>query len=201
MSISPARINLRIYQGSTFRETFRWEAQTKGYIPISSISKTAPCVITTNGTHDIPNGWRFRVTDVLGMTQINQPSEDDFYLASNVTSNTIAINNINSINFSNYVSGGTISYNLPIPLNNFTAVFQIRENISSPTVIKELTSSAGGGIIIDNVNKVISVTISAADTTNFTFATAIYGLELTGLDGEIIPLIGGNISLIKEVVR
>lgn len=201
MSVTPARINLRVYQGSTFRETFRWESQTKGYIAISNVSKTAPCIITTTTNHSIPPGWRFRVTDVVGMSQINQASEDDYYIASEVTSNTITINNINSINFSNYSSGGTVSYNLPIPLENFSAVFQIRENISSTTVIKQLTSQLNGGIVINNTNKLITVTISAQDTTNFDFTNAVYGLELTGLDGEIIPLLSGNISLIREVVR
>lgn len=201
MSVTPARINLRVYQGSTFKETFRWESQTKGYVAISNISKTAPCIVTTTTNHGIPAGWRFRVTDVVGMTQINQASEDDYYIATEVTNNTITINSVNSINFSNYGSGGTVSYNLPIPLENFSAVFQIRENISSTTVIKQLTSQANGGIVIDNTNKLITITISAADTTNFSFANAVYGLELTGLNNEIIPLLSGNVALIREVVR
>jgi hypothetical protein len=201
MSVTPARINLRVYQGSTFKETFRWESQTKGYVAISNISKTAPCIVTTTTNHNIPAGWRFRVTDVVGMTQINQASEDDYYIATEVTNNTITINSVNSINFSNYGSGGTVSYNLPIPLENFSAVFQIRENISSTTVIKQLTSQANGGIVIDNTNKLITITISAADTTSFNFANAVYGLELTGLNNEIIPLLSGNVALIREVVR
>ena len=132
MSISPARINYKIYQGSTFKETFRWESQTKGYVNITNISKSAPCVITTSSTHTIPLGWRFRVTDVVGMNQINQPSEDSFYLATSVTNNTITINSLNSSNFSNYNNGGIVSYNLPVSLAGFTGVLQARETLSSP---------------------------------------------------------------------
>jgi hypothetical protein len=201
MSITPARINFKIYQGSTFKETFRWESQTKSYIPISNITKAAPCVITTSSSHTIPNGWRFRVTDVAGMNQINQTSEDQFYLANNVTNNTITINSLNSSNFTAYTSGGTISYNIPVSLNNYTGIFQMRENINSTTVIKQLTSAINQGIVIDNVNKVITITISAADTTSFNFTTCIYGLELTSPGGEVFPLITGTISLVKEIVR
>jgi len=201
MSISPAKINYKIYQGSTFKETFRWEAQTKGYTNITNISKTAPCVITTSNTHTIPQGWRFRVTDVLGMTQINQTSEDNFYLASSVTNNTITINSINSTNFNNYNGGGVISYNLPVPLAGFTGILQIRENISSPTTILQLTSAAGGGMIINDTNKFISITIPAITTAEFNFNSAIYGIELTSSLGEVFPLIIGNITVIKEVVR
>jgi hypothetical protein len=201
MSITPARINLKIYQGSTFKETFRWESQTKAYVPISNISKAAPCVITTSSTHNIPSGWRFRVTDVAGMNQINQSSEDQFYLANTVTSNTITINELNSTNYTAYTSGGTISYNVPVSLANFSALFQMRENINSTSVLKQLTSAPGQGIVIDNNNKIITINITAADTTNFNFASAVYGLELTSGTGEVFPLITGTISLVKEIVR
>ena len=201
MSITPARVNLRIYQGSTFKETFRWESQTKAYVPISNISKAAPCVITTSNTHNIPAGWRFRVTDVVGMNQINQSSEDQFYLANIVTSNGITINALNSTNFTAYSSGGIISYNVPVSLANFTALFQMRENINSTTVIKQLTSAPDQGIVIDNNNKIITITISAADTTNFNFTSAVYGLELTSASGEVFPLLTGTVSLVREIVR
>jgi hypothetical protein len=39
---APTKANLKIYQGSTFREVFRWESYTKVYVPITGISKTAP---------------------------------------------------------------------------------------------------------------------------------------------------------------
>lgn len=201
MSITPARVNLRIYQGSTFKETFRWESQTKAYVPISNISKAAPCVITTSNTHNIPAGWRFRVTDVVGMNQINQSSEDQFYLANIVTSNGITINALNSTNFTTYTSGGIISYNVPVSLANFTALFQMRENINSTTVIKQLTSAPNQGIVIDDNNKIITITISAADTTNFNFTSAVYGLELTSASGEVFPLLTGTVSLVREIVR
>lgn len=201
MSITPARINLKIYQGSTFRETFRWESQTKAYVSISNITKSAPCIITTSNTHNIPTSWRFRVTDVAGMNQINQTTEDQFYLANTVTSNTITINTLNSINFNNYTSGGTISYNVPVSLANFTAIFQMRENINSTTTLKQLTSAPNQGIVIDDTNKLITITINATDTSNFNFPSAVYGLELTSPTGEVFSLITGTISLIKEIVR
>lgn len=201
MSITPARVNLTIYQGSTFIETFRWESQTKGYVAISNISKSAPCVITTGTSHTIPEGWRFRVTDVLGMTQVNQSSDEQFYLASVITNNTISINSLNSNNFTDYTGGGTISYNLPVSLNGFTAVFQMRESIASTTVIKQLTSAANQGIIINNATKTINVTMSATDTAAFNFSNAVYGLELTSSAGEVFTLLTGTVSLVKEIVR
>lgn len=201
MSITPARISYKIYQGSTFKETFRWESQNKNYIQISNISKSAPCIITTANTHTLPQNWRFRVTDVVGMNQINQISEDQYYLATTVGNNTISVNSLNSSNYSNYTSGGIISYNLPVPIAGYSAVMQFRETLDSPTTIYQLTSAPNGGIIIDSTNYTITITIPASVTTNFSFNTAIYGLELTSSSGEVFPLITGTAVLVKEIVR
>lgn len=201
MSITPARISYKIYQGSTFKETFRWESQTKNYVQISNISKSAPCIITTSSPHTIPQNWRFRVTDVVGMTQINQISEDQYYLATTVGNNTITVNSLNSSNYNNYTSGGIISYNLPVPISGYSALMQFRETLDSPTPLYQLTSAPNGGIVIDSTNYTITITIPASVTTNFTFTTAIYGLELTSSSGEVFPLITGTAVLVKEIVR
>ena len=71
--MSPAKLNYKIYQGSTFQEAYRWETQTKVYVPIQSISKAAPCVITTAEDHNLPIGWRFRVTGAGGMNIAGLP--------------------------------------------------------------------------------------------------------------------------------
>ena len=73
--VAPVKLNLKIYQGATFRETLRWESGNKIYKPISAITQSAPTSITASG-HGLPIGWRFRVTNVLGMTEIN--SQTDF---------------------------------------------------------------------------------------------------------------------------
>ena len=89
--MQPAKINYKIYQGSTFQETFRWESETKVYVPIQTIAKAAPCVITTSANHNLPQGWRFRVVGAGGMKEINSQG-DSYYLATSVTPTTIEIN-------------------------------------------------------------------------------------------------------------
>ena len=109
----PAKLNYKVYQGSTFRETYRWESQTKVYVPISAISKSAPCVITTENPTDLPVGWRFRVTGVVGMKEINTPSEDSYYIATSINQakTQVTINQVNSTGFGTYTSGGILEYN------------------------------------------------------------------------------------------
>ena len=198
--MEPARISYRIYQGSTFRETLRWESETKQYATISGITKTAPCVITTASAHTVPLNWRIRVTGVIGMKDINIASTSDYYLVTSKTSNTVTLNQVNSSDYGAYTSGGIIEWNTPIPLAGYTAQMQIRESIDSTTVIHELTTS-NGGISIDPVNYTISFNIAAVTTATFNFDAAVYSCELTDSQGIVYPFLSGGITLIKEVTR
>jgi hypothetical protein len=198
--MEPAKINYKIYQGSTFEETLRWESETKQYIPISGITQAAPCVITTSGTHTVPVNWRVRVTGVNGMKDINTVADDAYYLVTSKTSTTLTLNQVNSAAYGAYTSGGILSWNTPIPLTGYTALMQIRETIESSTVLAEL-STANNGIIIDPVNFTISMKLSAAITGAFNFDAAVYSMELTDNQGTVYPFLSGSISLTKEVTR
>lgn len=199
--MTPARINFKVYQGSTFQEVLRWESATKTYATISAISKAAPCVITVNsGQPTPPVNWRVRVTGVSGMKEINQLSDSDYYLTSAISSNNITINTINSAAYTTYTSGGIIEWNTPVPLAGYTAKMQIREAIDSSTVILELTT-ANGGIVIDTTNYTIGINMTSTQTAAFTFINAVYSLELTNVGGAVQTFVNGNLSLVPEVTR
>jgi len=198
--MQPAKINYKIYQGSTFQETLRWESETKTYVPISAITRDAPCVITTSA-HTIPVGWRIRVTNVAGMKEINTTSDEIYYLVTGKTSTTLSLNKVNSLGCTAYTSGGVVEYNTPVSLTGFTAQMQIRETLESTTVIHQMTSAAGGGIQLNTTDSTIFLTISAATTAGFSFDSAVYSLELTNASGVVTPFIAGNITLVKEVTR
>ena len=198
----PAKLNYKVYQGSTFRETYRWESQTKVYVPISAISKSAPCVITTQAATDLPVGWRFRVVGAGGMKEINTVSEDSYYIATgiNLAKTQVTINQVNSSGYTTYTSGGVLEYNDWINLTGYNARMQIRETVDSSTTIYEATS-ASGQIVLDNTYKTITLTIPATVTQGFGFETAVYSVELFTVAGEVIPFIEGNLVLVREITR
>jgi hypothetical protein len=199
--MQPAKINYKIYQGSTFQETLRWESETKTYVPISAITKDAPCTITTTSAHTIPLGWRIRVTNVAGMKEINTVADDAYYLVTGKASTTVSLNKVNTLAYTTYTSGGVIEYNTPVPLTGYTAQMQIRETLESTTVIHQMTSAAGGGIQINTSDSTIFLTIPAATTAAFSFDSAVYSLELANSSGVVTPFIAGNLTLIREVTR
>lgn len=197
--MQPAKVNYKIYQGSTFEHVLRWESQTKTYVPINIVEKSAPCVITTTPPHELPVGWRFRVSGVAGMKEINSVA-DNYYMANNTTVDTITVNSINSLQYADYVSGGVVEYNTPVNLANLTARMQIREDVDSTIVLHELTTE-NNGIVLDNTTKTITLKIPASITAGFQFTTAVYNLELVNSTNYVSTLAAGTIILRQEVTR
>ena len=171
----PVKLNFKIYQGSTFQEVLRWESSTKVYVPITNITKSAPVVITA-ASHNIPVGWRARITNVIGMKEINC-SEDEYYTVTATTADTATINSVNSVGYTTYTSGGIFEYNQPVDLSGYTARMHVREKLESTSIITQLTTE-NGRILIDNVYKTVTLKISATDTAALNFTQAVYNLEL-----------------------
>jgi len=193
---APAKINYKVYQGSTFNEVLRWESSTKVYAPITGISKTAPMVVTAVA-HNAPKGWRTKITGVLGMKEANT---SEYVTCTDTTTDMLTYNSINALGFTTYTSGGVVEYNQPIDLTGFTARMQLRTKLDDVSFIKELTTE-NGGIILDNTLKTIKLYISAADTSESEFSSALYSVELISSGGEVTAFITGTLSLVKEVTR
>lgn len=193
---APTKVNFKIYQGSTFKEVLRWESSTKAYAPITGITKSAPMVVTSTA-HGIPVGWRGKITNVVGMKEVN--STEVYHTVTAATTNNFTINAVNSLGYTDYTSGGVFEYNVPTSLAGMTARMQIRAKLEDTAVILELTTE-NGGILIDNALGTITIVISATATAALTFTSAVYSLEL--IDGaEVTPFIYGSINLSKEITR
>lgn len=193
--MTPAKVNFKIYQGSTFREVFRWESGLKTYLPITNITKAAPAVITCTGTLP-PVGWRAKVTGVAGMKEINS---DEYRVVTQSTAGTVVFNSINASGYTTYTTGGILEYNTPVDLTGYTARLQVRPQTASATTILTLTTE-NGGIAIDNVLKTITVLATATQTAALNFTSAVYSLELV-TNSEVSTFSTGNVSLVAEVTR
>ena len=193
--MTSTNLNFKIQKGSTFNEVLRWESDTKVYTPIVNIAKAAPMVVTANA-HNIPVGWRVKISNATGMKEVNSP---EYLTVTATTLNTLVFNSVNAISYTPYVSNGILEYNKPASLEGYTACMQIREKVTSDDVIIELTNE-NGGIIIDSNNMTITINISAAETSAFTFKTAVYSLDL--IKGNVVvPFIHGSIALDTKVTR
>jgi hypothetical protein len=193
--VAPIKLNIKVYQGSTFSKVLRWESNTKKYMPITAISKAAPMVVTAPG-HGVPVGWRTKLTNIVGMKEV---ANLDYINNTTTTADTLTFNAINSATYSTYTSGGILEYNQPIDLVGITGRMQIREKLTSPTVLLELTTE-NGLIQLDNTLKTIVFSIPAQTTQTLTFKQAVYSLELVK-GTTVVPFANGTVSLVPEVTR
>ena len=194
---APIKLNLKVYQGSTFKQILRWESATKVYVPITNITKSAPIVITAPA-HGVPVGWRARVTNVNGMKEVNLL---DYNIATSTTTDTVTFNQVNSLAFTTYTTGGVLEYNQPASIASLRARMQIREKLTSSTFIHEMTTD-NGGIVFDNTAKTITLFIDDTTTAGFSFTSAVYLLEFENVNtGETTPFAKGSVSLELEVTR
>ena len=81
-------------------------------ITITGITQANPAVVTTSGSHGLSNGDQVYITEVVGMTEINDSML--YYTVANVTATTFEVqdrdgNNIDSSAFTAYSSGGVIN--------------------------------------------------------------------------------------------
>jgi len=196
--VAPVKINFKVYQGSTFRETLRWESATKNYLPIVNITKTAPVVVTTGVTPTgLPVGWRAKISGVGGMKEIN--TGDSYLTVTSKNGDAITFNEINATGYTTYTTGGILEYNTPVNLTGYTARMQIRPTVDSATVLTTLTTE-NGGITINTIDASITLNITATATAVYTWQTAVYGLELV-IGTDVVPFANGTLTLVKEVTR
>lgn len=193
---APVKLNFKIYQGSTFYQILRWESSTKNYRPITAVTKAAPAVVTAVG-HGAPEGWRVKITNLVGMRELN--SSDTYHQISNATADTFELNHVNALSYTDYVSGGVVEYNQPVSLSGVTARMQFREKVDSPEVLLELTTE-NAGILIDDSLKAITVVISAAQSALFTWTSSVYSLELVR-GSDVTQFMTGTAQVIREVTR
>ena len=197
--------DLVIIKGKTVARTLRWETEPFVYKAITAITKAAPAVVTAV-RHGVPNGWRVAVVSVGGMREINAklpgkgepPLASEFHKATVLTANTIELNDVNSLEFTAYTSGGAVLYFTPVSLAGATARLQIRATETASAILLDLVSPTN--IVVDDTAKTITITITATVTAAFTFLTGVYELEIT-IGGVVTQLLKGTVTVQEEVVK
>lgn len=197
--------DLVINQGKTFSMVIRWETAPVIFKQITGLDFSSGAPRLTVHGHETPNGYRGVVTRVKGPKQINAkyspPREDDYVQATVIDANTIELNSVapydeNGKEWADYVSGGFWQYNTPVDLAGYTARMVIKNKVGGTELFSLTTEN--GRIAIDNVEKTITLIISAADTAAITWKKGVFELEM--VSGSYVALIySGDVTVIQEV--
>ena len=89
---------------------------------------------------------------------------------------------------------------VPVDLAGATARAQIRTELTSPTVLHELTTE-NGGIVLNAVPGGVDLYIADTDTATFTWEAAVYDLEVVLSNGDVRRLLAGPVTVSPEVTR
>lgn len=87
-----------------------------------------------------------------------------------------------------------------LDLTGYLARLQLRSELSSVTVLLDLSSS-NGRISITPLAGQLDLYISATDTAALDFDRAVYDLEIESTGGEVTRVLQGVITLNRQVTR
>jgi hypothetical protein len=193
------RYDMTIKQGETFQRVIRWETLPFVWKSITAISKTGPARITAVD-HVIPDGWRAVVKDAGGMDEINTPNWpprlSDFHKVAVESNSVVNFNDVSSVSYDPYTSGGYLVYYTPVPLTGYTARMKIKDRVGG-TVLATFVSPTD--IAIDVALCTLTLTIAASATELYTWVRGVYDFEVVSLLGVVTPLIAGSVTITKEV--
>lgn len=180
--------------GETFHPVIRWMSDKVSSAAVTGITQAAPAVVTAP-THGVPDGWPVALVSVQGMTQINSPRYpprvSDMTPASYLTGNSVALNHVNSADFSPYTSGGFLVYSTPININGATARFTVWDNPNETgTPLLQLTETSG--ITLNTVNFTITPQF---ETAGLNWTLGYYDLRVTDNNGITTLVLEGTINI------
>lgn len=202
-------LDLVVRQGKSFSHALQWERENLVYKTITAATQANPCRLTAP-THGMPADWHFRIVNAKGMTQLNVDPDTGLganglaeYRNTLVDANTVELNDVAASNFKAYTaSSGSIVYREPYDLSLYTARMTVRPDPESETKTLELTS-AGGGIVLNNTLKTITIVISEAQAILLGVGTYYYDLEMVETSsGKVTELVHGSLVVPeREITR
>ena len=194
---------LTIQQGRSFEQIVRWETEPFLFVPITSISNTAPLRIVTATAHGIPNGWRVAVVSSGGLTELNAgtnpPQDRDFRRLTVVDETTLELNPLSGANFGKHKAGtGYLQWYTPKSLAGYKGRMNVRTKYGGP-ILLNLTSE-NGGLTLDDTKKSIKISIpwTVTETIQWT-RPMVYDLELESPESIVTAILAGPISLATEI--
>jgi len=192
------RFDLKVRQGETYLRVIRWETLPLVWKPITAITQSGPVRITAVA-HGCPDGWKACVKDAGGMDEINAknwpPRASDMHKVAVESSSVVNFNDVSSVEYDPYTSGGYLVYYTPVPLTGYTARMKIKDRVGGAILA---TFESPTDIVFDLASYTITLTIAASVSELWTFTRGVYDLEVVSA-GVVTALLSGTVTVTKEV--
>lgn len=139
------------------------------------------------------------MVSVVGMDALNSSGKKkptDYHFVTVIDTDTVELNDVDSSLYTEYASGGYLKFDTPVDLTDYSARMDIKDKIGG-TVLLSLNTGAGT-IVLDVVNFVITLQLSATATTAITWAKGVTDLEMIKGD-TVIKILSATVTVVKEV--
>jgi hypothetical protein len=195
--ITPAKVDLTIYQGATFSPQFYWLGPLIG-VPVTVVTPGVPTVVTAPA-HLLPaqttRGWFGKMGSSLA--PVLQNDEADIGIANafqvtKVSADTLSVL-VNTQGLTYSGGQGAFYHNPPRDLTDYTARLRAWSTADDVTPVIDLQSP--DGVVIDALNGGVQPFMSATDTDALDFTKLTYDLEVTDGDGVVTRLFRGTLTL------
>ena len=94
----------------------------------------------------------------------------------------------------------TDSDGVPVDITDYVARMQVRQSVSSPSVLLEATT-INGRLTINGPAGEVTLTLSAAITAAIAWTRGKYDLELEAPDSTVTRLLEGAVQVKREITR
>ena len=193
-------LNLSVRRGETFRHALRWETGPEIYKAITAMPSAAP-VRFTSVDHGILDGWRVALVGLVGPDDLNAksdpPKAKDYRTARVIDDDTVEFNSLVAVDLPDYVSGGFLRFNTPVPLTDYTARMQVKTKAGGTELL--LLTTENGGIVIDESACRIEIFIEADALIDAAWKSGVYDLEMIAPTSDVRCLVSGTVTLGDEV--
>lgn len=95
----------------------------------------------------------------------------------------------------------TDANNNPINITGYTARSQIRPDVTSSTVVCDMTIANSKLSLYSAVNGQLKMLIGATETATFPSGSAVWDLEMIDGSGKVTRLLQGSVNISPEVTR
>lgn len=145
--MQPARLDLPVVPGTTYRDTVRLMQPEFSYLPITAIAAT-PSGVRLTVEHDLAGDWPVWVRGVTGMPDLNRdPRAALPWRAKRIDAGTLEINALSGAGLQ--PRGGELVYKLPVDLTGATVAMRFTrdgQELLTLTLGNGLASPAPGTI-------------------------------------------------------
>ncbi|MDH4873008.1 hypothetical protein [Pseudomonas sp. BN515] len=170
--MQPARLDLPVIQGATFRQILRIMQPELAYRPITAIASTSPVRLTVE--HGLPTDWPVWVRGVAGFPALNKEFPRALpHLAQVVDAQHLDINPLAATGL--LPKGGELSYYLPVSLSGVVATLKVLDASGAVLLSVVPTVHAGGWVEVE---------LTDEQTTALTWKEGVWYLDLAFPNGE-----------------